>query len=86
MSITIFLANKDNLLMDFFLDDISSKNGNLITPITSGGKTNNKEQVARIFDAINVNLSSELVSKTGAIFQFNVTGKLMIICDFNIII
>ncbi|XP_071559120.1 hydroxysteroid dehydrogenase-like protein 2 [Temnothorax nylanderi] len=64
-------ANKDQLMMDFFLDDTQD---NLIK--TSPNKTSEEPgQMARVFNAINANLSSELVSKTGAIYQFNVKGK-----------
>lgn len=38
----------------------------------SGGKGG---KIELIFSAIDKNLSPELVSKTGAIFQFNVKGK-----------
>ncbi|XP_025266848.1 hydroxysteroid dehydrogenase-like protein 2 isoform X2 [Camponotus floridanus] len=64
-------ANKDNLMLDFFLDD------NTLDSQDNSNKTNNNEigQVERIFIAINANLSNELVNKTGAIYQFNVKGK-----------
>lgn len=39
--------------------------------VTDSGSAN----VEAIFTAIQANLSTELVSKTGAIFQFNVKGK-----------
>jgi NAD(P)-dependent dehydrogenase (short-subunit alcohol dehydrogenase family)/putative sterol carrier protein len=63
--------NKDNLLLDFFLEDTQDKLPSLKDKINSG----ETGQVTRIFNAINANLSSELVSKTGAIYQFNVKGK-----------
>lgn len=67
-------ANKDNLMLDFFLDDntLDSQDKKY-----NSNETNNNEvgQVERIFIAINANLSNELVSKTGAIYQFNVKGK-----------
>ncbi|KMQ90499.1 hydroxysteroid dehydrogenase-like protein 2 protein [Lasius niger] len=68
-------ANKDKLMMDFFLDD-----NNILDSQDkkhSSNKTNNGEvgQVERIFIAINENLSNELVNRTGAIYQFNVKGK-----------
>ncbi|CAL1679289.1 unnamed protein product [Lasius platythorax] len=68
-------ANKDKLMMDFFLDD-----NNILDSQDkkhSSNKTNNGEvgQVERIFIAINKNLSNELVNRTGAIYQFNVKGK-----------
>ncbi|XP_058806430.1 hydroxysteroid dehydrogenase-like protein 2 [Phymastichus coffea] len=72
-------SNADNLMLDFFLDidkidprmvekevqrhqKLSQANGG------SGGK------IEMIFAAIDKNLSNELVTKTGAIFQFNVKG------------
>ncbi|KAG5330124.1 HSDL2 protein, partial [Acromyrmex heyeri] len=63
-------ANKDNLMLDFFLDGAH-------TNVHSADKTNNEEtgQLAHLFNVINANLSSELVDKTGAIYQFNVKGK-----------
>ncbi|XP_011638942.1 hydroxysteroid dehydrogenase-like protein 2 [Pogonomyrmex barbatus] len=63
-------ANKDNLMIDFFLDEAVGR-------AKIFNETNNptETQMARIFNAINANLSSELVSKTGAIYKFNVKGK-----------
>ncbi|KAL0100412.1 hypothetical protein PUN28_019632 [Cardiocondyla obscurior] len=63
---------KDQLMLDFFLDDAQVEGNN-----SSSFKTSNKEsgQIAHVFDAINANLSTELVSKTGAIYKFNVKGK-----------
>lgn len=45
----------------------------------SSNKKGNSEsgKVEGIFSAINANLSSELVSKTGAIYKFNVKGNLI---------
>lgn len=66
-------ANKDQLMLDFFLDDV-----NIHPDVISFDKKSNAETgqtVARVFNAINANLSSELVGKTGAIYQFNVKGK-----------
>ncbi|XP_012540264.1 hydroxysteroid dehydrogenase-like protein 2 [Monomorium pharaonis] len=61
-------ANKDNLMPDFFVDDIQYAQ--------IPNKTNEETgQLARIFNAISENLSSDLVSKTGAIYKFNVKGK-----------
>lgn len=72
-----FLANKDNLMLDFFLGDI---------PIIQDEKkqhfdktsSNETGQVAHIFNTIDANLNSELVNKTNAIYQFNVKGKIFI--------
>jgi len=59
-------------MLDFFLDIEGDK--------SSSGKTNSGEtgQIEHVFNAINANLSSELVSKTGAIYQFNVKGNLFL--------
>lgn len=63
-------ANKDNLMLDFFLDGAQ-------TNVHNADKMNNEEtgQLAHLFNVINANLSSELVDKTGAIYQFNIKGK-----------
>ncbi|KAM0729394.1 Hydroxysteroid dehydrogenase-like protein 2 [Formica fusca] len=68
-------ANKNNLMMDFFLDD-----NNILDSQDkkhNSDRTNNNEvgKVERIFIAINAHLSNELVNRTGAIYQFNVKGK-----------
>lgn len=63
-------------MLDFFLDDVN------MADVISFDKKNNEETgqtVARVFNAINANLSSELVSKTGAIYQFNVKGNFLFI-------
>lgn len=56
-------------MLDFFLDIEDNK--------PSSDKTNSGEagQIEHVFNTINANLSSELVSKTGAIYQFNVKGN-----------
>jgi len=56
-------------MLDFFLNDTQNN--------SSSDKTNSEEtgQLAHVFNAINANLSSELVSKVGAIYQFNVKGN-----------
>lgn len=66
--------NKDNLMMDFFLDDNTL---NSEDKKQDSDKTTNNEvgQVERIFIAINQHLSNDLVNRTGAIYQFNVKGK-----------
>lgn len=61
-------ANKDNLMLDFFLEDMQIQDN-------PDKATEETGQLARVFNAIKANLSSELVSKTGAIYQFNVKGK-----------
>lgn len=66
-------ANKDNLMMDFFLDDNNTLESQ--DKKYNSDKTNEVGQVERIFIAINASLSNELVNRTGAIYQFNVKGK-----------
>ncbi|XP_031832239.1 hydroxysteroid dehydrogenase like 2 isoform X2 [Nomia melanderi] len=75
-------ANKDNLMLDFFLEDNLAElslQGQIEkgfgTTKADNTQSNNKLKVEQIFTAIEANLSSELVSKTGAIFQFNVKGN-----------
>lgn len=55
-------------MLDFFLDDNDPEQ--MI-------KTNNagSGEIARVFNVINENLSTELVSKIGAIYKFNVKGN-----------
>ncbi|XP_078033906.1 hydroxysteroid dehydrogenase like 2 isoform X1 [Augochlora pura] len=76
-------ANKDNLMLDFFLEDnldgLSSQeqmDKKRVVERPAGAQCNNKSnlKIEQIFTAIEANLSSDLVSKTGAIFQFNVKG------------
>ncbi|RZF48110.1 hypothetical protein LSTR_LSTR002176 [Laodelphax striatellus] len=80
-------SNNANLMPDFFLDVMSPdkivSGFNVQVPV--GSKTAGKEKtdasssgpsVELIFKSISDNLSPELVSKTQAIFQFHVTGKL----------
>lgn len=55
-------------MLDFFVGDVHTQANN---PKTSSDETG---QMARVFNAINANLSSELVGKIGAIYQFNVKG------------
>lgn len=73
-------------MLDFFLEDNLAElslQGQLEKgfDITKAHNTqnNNKLKVEQIFTAIEANLSDELVSKTGAIFQFNVKGKKLFI-------
>ena len=64
-------ANKDNLMLDFFLDvgpdllKIKQQDSDSGVP---GG------QIESIFEKIQANLSSDLVSKTNAMFHFVVKG------------
>ncbi|XP_076626133.1 hydroxysteroid dehydrogenase like 2 [Colletes latitarsis] len=76
-------ANKDKLMLDFFLEEnldglnLQEQLINIIgekkTESTQDTSKSNL-QIEQIFTAIEANLSGELVSKTGAIFQFNVNG------------
>nr|XP_012217178.1 PREDICTED: hydroxysteroid dehydrogenase-like protein 2 [Linepithema humile] len=68
-------ANKDNLMLDFFLGDNIPNVQDEKTKHLDKTSSNETGQVARIFSAIDANLNSELVNKTGAIYQFNVKGK-----------
>lgn len=82
--VIFFLANKNNLMMDFFLDD-----NNILDSQDkkhNSDRTNNNEvgKVERIFIAINAHLSNELVNRTGAIYQFNVKGNFFSFLDSNI--
>lgn len=51
--------------------DLLNQNTGKDTKVTDSGSG----QVAEIFTAIQGNLNSDLVTKTGAIFQFNVKGE-----------
>lgn len=80
----LFLANKDKLILDFFIEenlDVSDlqesklyKNMQKDTSKQDTSKSDGK--IARIFTVIQANLTSELVNKTSAIFQFNVKGSI----------
>ncbi|XP_063534277.1 hydroxysteroid dehydrogenase-like protein 2 isoform X2 [Cydia strobilella] len=63
-------SNIDNLLPDFFLDVPGS-------PSAQAAKKEGKPegQIPTLFAAIGKSLSSDLVKKTQAIYQFNVKGK-----------
>lgn len=76
--------NADNLLLDFFVDDNNTPHNlklNIDTIKDAVKQSSEKSddfgdgKVAKIFTVINANLSSELVNRTNAIFQFNVKGK-----------
>lgn len=75
--------NADNLLLDFFVDDNTSHHLvlNIDTVQDAAKQRSSKSEdfgngkVAKIFTAINANLSTELVSKTNAVYQFNVKGE-----------
>ncbi|CAK9823545.1 Hydroxysteroid dehydrogenase-like protein 2 [Anthophora retusa] len=72
-------ANKDKLMLDFFLEENLPGLGLQNNMILSNTQKNapaaqSNEKIPQIFNAIKQNLNSELVNKTGAIFQFNVKG------------
>lgn len=75
--------NADNLLLDFFVDDNASHHLvlNIDTVQDAAKQRSSKSEdfgngkVAKIFTAINANLSTELVNKTNAVYQFNVKGE-----------
>lgn len=68
-------------MLDFFVDENLESLGSEVhslykltqKDIQDTNKTNGK--IAQIFSVIQANLNSDLVNKTGAIFQFNVRGK-----------
>jgi hypothetical protein len=68
----IFLsAYKENLMLDFFLEtDVNT----IKIEQQSTGHTAAGGQIASVFEKIQANLSSELVSKTNAVFHFVVKG------------
>ncbi|KAG8033956.1 hypothetical protein G9C98_008437 [Cotesia typhae] len=65
---------KDKLMLDFFLDeeDFQSKSHTVFDPTKK--PTQNSKDLNVIFSAIRANLSADLVRKTTAIYQFNITG------------
>ncbi|XP_076231777.1 hydroxysteroid dehydrogenase like 2 [Calliopsis andreniformis] len=77
-------ANKDNLMLDFFLEEnlphLLDSKGQLSSGMqkksdTKQNASKSNGKIAHIFTVIEANLNSELVNKTGAIFQFNVNGE-----------
>nr|XP_033339093.1 hydroxysteroid dehydrogenase-like protein 2 [Megalopta genalis] len=72
--------NKDNLMLDFFLEDnldgLSLQDQLIKKRAVKSAQGDNKSnlKIEQIFTAIEANLTSDLVTKTGAIFQFNVKG------------
>ncbi|KAF3423409.1 hypothetical protein E2986_03210 [Frieseomelitta varia] len=72
--------NKGNLMLDFFVDE-NIKTGSQdytlhkATQKDLQGANKSDEKIAQIFEVIRANLNSDLVNKTGAIFQFNVKGN-----------
>lgn len=73
--------NKDKLMLDFFVDEnletLGSQEYTLHKATQKDLQDVNKsnEKIAQIFQVIRANLNSDLVNKTGAIFQFNVKGN-----------
>lgn len=61
-------------MLDFFLDeeDFQSKSHTVFDPTKK--PTQNSKDLNVIFSAIRANLSADLVKKTTAIYQFNITG------------
>ncbi|XP_076681930.1 hydroxysteroid dehydrogenase like 2 isoform X1 [Andrena cerasifolii] len=76
-------ANKDNLMLDFFLEDnlaqltlqdrMIPRKQKKTDGVQDAGKPEGK--ISRIFSVIEANLNNDLVTKTGAIYQFNVKGE-----------
>ncbi|KAK9299449.1 hypothetical protein QLX08_007480 [Tetragonisca angustula] len=73
--------NKDKLMLDFFVDEnikiLGSQDYTLNKAAQKDlqGADKSDEKIAQIFEVIRANLNSDLVNKTGAIFQFNVKGN-----------
>lgn len=65
-------SNVNNLMPDFFLDDVPvpSTSATSTKPVTSEPVG----EVAKLFKAIETNLSPDSVAKTQAVFAFVVTG------------
>lgn len=63
-------ASKEALMLDFFLE--TGPHTMKIAQQSSGSAAG--DQIASIFEKIQANLSSELVSKTNAVFHFAVKG------------
>lgn len=64
---------KDRLMPDFYVDaSPSAQHKEAVKAITEQEPVG---KIGKLFKAIESNLSSELVEKTQAVFQFNVTGS-----------
>jgi hypothetical protein len=70
-AVLFFSANKENLMLDFFLE--KSLDTIKLAQQRSGSSVGGG-QIASLFEKIEANLSPELVSKTNAIFHFVVKG------------
>jgi hypothetical protein len=70
--------NKDNLMPDFFLDvapeAIIKSHMKKDAPAAGGAPGG----VAKVFKAIEANLSTDLVGKVKSVYQFNVNGKMLL--------
>ncbi|XP_024947204.1 hydroxysteroid dehydrogenase-like protein 2 isoform X2 [Cephus cinctus] len=66
--------SKEKLMLDFFLDPLQSDKAQVEDEKTQGKNNLGDGKVAEVFFAIQSNLSTDLVSKTGAVYQFNVKG------------
>jgi len=71
--------NKDNLMPDFFLDVDPETiiKGHIKKDAPAAGGAGGG--VAKVFKAIEANLSTDLVAKVKSIYQFNVNGNNSII-------
>jgi hypothetical protein len=71
-----FLENKGNLMPDFFLDvDPATIIKGHIKPDAPAAGGTPGGGVAKVFKAIEANLSTDLVAKVKSIYQFNVNGN-----------
>lgn len=71
-------ANRDKLMPDLFVNDdpLPPRPADLPSVGDNVRKTEAPQgKVGKLFKAIESNLSPELVAKTQAVFQFNVTGE-----------
>ena len=78
-----FADNIENLMMDFFLDDVPKEKMIKLQDSLQQSGAAPGGKIERIFTAIEASLSTDLVSKTGAIYQFNVKGKNCFITNFE---
>lgn len=65
---------KDQLMMDFFLDDDALKAPTDGKPSLANPKIQGDGNIVKIFQAIEKNMSPDTVKNTQAVFQFVVTG------------
>lgn len=64
-------------MLDFFLDeeDFQGSNHIVFDPTKKPKANENSKDLNVIFTAIRANLTADLVKKTTAIYQFNITGN-----------